>query len=164
MRKIYSVLAGFLFFTFSLPAWAAGPDKESFHTSHALAFFTGVTDADETERTLGVEYEYRFSQSVGAGFIWERTPDGHHDDGVTVKLAALYVHPISKLSPMNGLRLTLGAGREEVGGHGSEDLWRFGLAYDFHLGSHVTVAPSINVDFVDGHEITVYGIAIGTHF
>lgn len=130
---------------------------------HVVGVFLGATDGDQTDSSYGIEYEYRAHEVFGLGAIWERTPDGHHGDGVTVRLAAVYLHPFAHGEPLGGVRLTLGAGREKVDGHGSEDIWRIGLAYDIELG-RFAVAPSVSVDFVDDEEVTVYGVVISTHF
>lgn len=123
---------------------------------HIPGVFFGVLDADgETDSSLGVEYEYKFTHSWGAGIVYEKSNDAHHGDGVTSSIAALYFHPNA------GWRLGIGAGREKVGGHHShtESLKRLGIAYDFHVG-HFGIAPTFNIDRVNGENNEVYGIAV----
>ena len=123
---------------------------------HFLGVFIGATHANsESEFSYGIEYEYKFNQLWGAGFVFETTKDAHHGDGVDVSLAAIYLHPWQEL------RLGVGYGQEKVGGaHSfSEDLTRISVSYDFHLGG-VGIAPTIAVDFIDGETATIYGIAI----
>jgi hypothetical protein len=86
--------------------------------------------------------------------FFEKTDNAHHDDGVDVKLASLYLHP------WKDLRIGLGYGEEKVGGDHShkEDLARISLNYDFHFGDF-GIAPTIAVDFVDGERATVLGLS-----
>ena len=130
------------------------------HPTHVIGLFLGATDEDKgsTEFTFGGEYEYRLNQYFGVGGVVERTPDGHHGDGVTVALGALHVHP------MGALRLTGGIGREMVDGHEDETLYRLGAAYDFELANSFALAPTVNVDFVDGKENFVFGAVLSRHF
>ena len=60
------------------------------------------------------------------------------------------------------LRLQVAPGIEREHGH-NEFSVRAGLAYQFRL-KRVSVSPAFNVDFVDGEEITVYGISVGWGF
>lgn len=123
---------------------------------HIPGVFIGYTDAnDETEFSYGLEYEYKFSKNWGAGVVYEKTDKAHHGDGVEVKLAALYLHP------WKALRLGVGAGKEEIGGHHphTEDLYRTSISYDFHVGDF-GIAPTLAVDFVNSETATVFGIAI----
>ena len=123
---------------------------------HYLGIFIGILDVDgETDTTLGIEYEYKFTPAWGVGLVYEDASNAHHGDGVSSTIAALYFHPHA------GWRLAAGLGREKVGGdHGhTEDLARIGVAYDFHVGGF-GVAPTLNFDRVDGETAKVYGIAI----
>jgi len=123
---------------------------------HFPGLFIGATNFDgETEFTYGIEYEYKFSKQWGAGIVYEKTNDAHHGDGVTVKLASIYLHP------WKDLRLGAGFGEEKVGGHHphTEDLTRISASYDFHL-SGVGIAPTLAFDFIDGETATVFGVAI----
>ena len=128
---------------------ASAADDGRGHPTHVAGVFLGGTNPDEgnTEFTFGAEYEYRFSQHLGAGLIAERTNDGHdshHDDGhghvelveedTTVALAAIHYHPT------HALRATVGAGREFVEGLDDETLFRLGVAYDIELGENFAIA------------------------
>jgi len=97
-------------------------------------------------------------QYLGFGGVIERSPDGHKGDGVTVALVAVHVHP------MGALRLTAGFGIESVDGHDDETLYRLGAAYDFEIGHSMAIAPTVNVDFVDGKENIVFGAVLSRHF
>ncbi|GAB5382203.1 MAG: hypothetical protein Alis3KO_20670 [Aliiglaciecola sp.] len=121
---------------------------------HLPEIFIGATHVDgETDFTYALEYEYKFTEKFGAGLIYERIDDGHHGDGVTLKIAALYYHPVGPV------RLGLGVGEEKIGGYKSKtkDLVRVSAAYDFQF-EHFIVAPTISVDFVDGEQALVFGV------
>ena len=130
------------------------------YPTHAIGAFLGGTDEDkgDTEFTFGGEYEFRVSKHVGVGGIVERTPQGHEGDGVTVALAAMHLHPIG------ALRITGGIGREMVDDHENETLFRLGASYDFELANSFAIAPTFNVDFVDGKENYVFGAVLSKHF
>lgn len=142
------------------------------HSQHALKHhtvgaFVGYTNAESTENSYGLEYEYRINSQWGAGAVWEKTPDGHashhghhvQTEDVSVYLAAGYWHH-------DALRLGLGFGKEKVHGeHGhTESLIRATAAYDFHLNHSMGIAPVVSVDKVDGEYIQVYGISLNYMF
>jgi hypothetical protein len=128
---------------------------DSGNEQHYPGIFIGATNFDsEFEFTYGIEYEYKFSNQWGAGFVYEKTNDAHHGDGVNVKLASLYFHPLKYL------RLGAGIGKEKVGGHHphTENLTRISASYDFHFAG-LGIAPTLAFDFIDGETATVFGIA-----
>jgi len=121
---------------------------------HTAGIFLGILDNDGTESVLGFEYEYRFNSMWGIGAVYEDASDAHHGDGISATTAVIYFHP------MGAWRMGLGFGREKVGGahpH-TESLARVGVSYDFHIGG-LGIAPSLNIDTVDGETATVYGVA-----
>jgi hypothetical protein len=123
---------------------------------HLPAIFIGATHVEgETDFTYALEYEYKFTDDYGVGIIYEKVDDAHHGDGITLKLAALYYHPISSV------RLGLGLGKEKLGGDHphTEDVVRLSASYDYHF-EHFSVAPTIALDFIDGETPLVFGIAV----
>lgn len=144
------------FLTSALLLSSCGAALAASGAHHAPGIFAGFTNAkDETEFTYGFEYEYKFNRHWGLGAVYEKTNDAHHGDGVTVKLGSLYYHPNADV------RLGLGFGEEKIGGAHpfKEDLYRVSASYDFHLGDFA-LAPTIAVDFVDGDEAYVLGVAL----
>lgn len=125
---------------------------------HFPGIFVGATTIDDkTDFSYGLEYEYKFTRTFGAGFVMENTDDAHEGAGVEVKLVSAYFHPI------HHVRLGLGFGEEKVNGsHGhpshEEDLVRVSANYDFVVGDF-EIAPTIAFDFVDGETSTVLGVA-----
>jgi hypothetical protein len=131
---------------------------------HVPGVFVGLTSGNgETDYTVGLEYEYRFTRLVGLGVIAETTPKAKAGDGISVALAALHIHPLGDW------RLTAAYGFEDIHDASAKiakgkaptknkDVFRLGAAYDFHVGDF-GIAPSANVDFVGGKEIAVFGIS-----
>jgi hypothetical protein len=123
---------------------------------HFPGVFVGYTNAaDETLFTYGFEYEYKFTQTWGLGAVYEKIDDAHHADGVTVTVAELFYHPIKNL------RFGLGIGKEKIGGDHphSEDLYRLSASYDYHIGDF-GLAPTLAIDFIDGENAYVLGVAL----
>lgn len=123
---------------------------------HIAGIFIGRTKSPvESHSTYGVEYEYRFDSTFGAGLTLEKTSDAHHGDGVSVWVASAYYHPAGNW------RLGLGVGKEKV--HSSpahsESLTRLSVSYDFHVGP-IGLAPTFAIDRVDGENIKVWGLTI----
>jgi len=125
------------------------------HPNH-LALFLGTTHAEgEDEFTVGVDFEHRLPKSrffgVG-GFV-------DHAGGAldsTIVAAAAFVHFPSKLR----LQVAPGIGHA----HGdNEPLVLIGLAYEFGW-KRLSLSPEYSVDFVDGEQASVYGVAIGFGF
>lgn len=123
---------------------------------HYPGIFVGMTHFDgESDFTYGVEYEYKFNRSFGLGAIYEKTDDAHHGDGVTVKIIEAFYHPTDTI------RVGFGFGEERIGGDHphTEDLYRVSANYEYHLGDF-GIEPTIAVDFIDGEEALVLGVAI----
>jgi hypothetical protein len=122
---------------------------------HLPGIFVGYTHAQsETVFTYGIEYEYKFNQFWGIGFVYEKANDAHHGDGVTVKVAQLLYHPLKNF------RLGVGAGTERIGGEHShtENLYRLSASYEYHVGDFA-IEPTFAVDFIDNEKAYVFGAA-----
>ena len=131
------------------------------HHNH-LALFTGATtnfEHDSTDFTLGIDYEYRFSEMFGVGLFGEIVFAEHEETLIGVPF---FIH--MKNSP---LKIVLAPGiikGEDHHHHKYEKfLFRGGLGYDIHLGS-CSITPTVNADLVDGHVSLAYGIAFGVGF
>lgn len=151
MVRHINLFASIVVISLSSQARAA---EDFFH--HNPGIFVGYTHAEsETEFTFGFEYEYKFNQEWGVGFVYEKINDAHHGDGVTVKVAEVFYHPFKNF------RVGAGLGEEKIGGthpH-TEDLYRLTASYDYHIGDF-GLAPTIAVDFIDGHQAYVFGVAL----
>lgn len=164
MRRSGIALAAGLLTLSTITGSAVAADDGAFYRHNPGIFLGATSGVGETDYTVGLEYEYRATRMFGIGVAAEHTPERHSGDGTSVVLGALHIHPAG------GLRLTAGYGLEDVHDAArkikagktptkNEDLFRLGAAYDFHVGDF-GVAPSVNVDFVGGHEVIVFGISL----
>lgn len=127
---------------------------------HIAGIHGGFTHADdETEFTIGLEYEYRFTELFGVGAIAEYTPESHGGEGSAVYIGLVHLHPWREL------RLSVGFGQEDIfeAGAKSGDIWRFSVGYAFEVGD-VVIAPAIDLDRIDGHTVEAFGITIHREF
>jgi hypothetical protein len=134
--------------------------QASDEVKHIPGIFVGATHFDsETELTFGLEYEYKIDSQWGVGAVYEKTTDAHHGDGVSVSLISAFYHPNSNV------RLGLGLGQESIGGYHphTESLYRVSAGYDFHV-DRFGIAPTVAVDFIDGEEALVIGVAFTRPF
>lgn len=147
-RGVVVALLGFL------PAMVGAADEESPASPHGqnephstLGVFVG--DTTESRRdgfTLGLEYEYRASSRWGIGFTAEHA-GGDFDTNVFVLPVALHEGP---------WKFYLGPGIES-GDEGEEPLFRVGAEYGLHFGEY-EISPQVDLDFVDGERLFVFGI------
>lgn len=167
--------------------------KSEVHQKHPLnhiAVFNGVTTTVKESHnyyTLGFDYVRTFEQggSLGLGVFGEIIFADHKEYvfGATVyfKLANnfwLRTGPgieIVKEAKEIELEAYHGDGHQATGISSSVDphaeledktkfLYRVGLVYNFHFGTHWGIAPSIDFDMVEKHNALVYGINIGYAF
>lgn len=163
-KKAAKMLSLSVFFLgLNIPAFAASTSDGS-HNRHLIGAFLGATsfeqgDDRKTEATYGIEYEFRFNPHLSVGAAYETSPDAHYGDGIDVQIIGLYYRPDSHW------RFGVAIGEEKVGGDHpyDEPLKRIGVAYDFHFGSF-GIAPTVNVDFVDGHKAYVAGVVFAKSF
>ena len=113
----------------------------------------GEREGIELRHRVGLEYEYTLSHLFGTGALIEYA-GGDHDS--TVASAALYLHPLGNWV------LLLAPGVEHEDGE-NEFLLRTGISYEFEFEPW-TLAPGVDVDFVDGDESWVFGLTIGRKF
>lgn len=145
--------------------YASDDDVHGLNEHHAfnkntVGVFGGFTSiGGDTEATFGIEYERRFTQLVGVGIVWEKTPNAHNGDGTSIFMGQIHLHPWQEL------RLSVGYGKEKIHHEGTHkvDVWRFGVAYDFHMEGF-GIAPTFNLDRIDGHTAKVFGIVLNKGF
>jgi len=103
---------------------------------------------------VGFTYERRLSALWGVGGSYEYAAGDFDKWSIAVPL---FIHPYK------GWRFELAPGLEHKK---SEDafLLRIGAAYEFMLSNRWMLIPEIAVDFVDGDEAVVYGLAFGFGF
>jgi hypothetical protein len=160
---IFSVVTAAL-----LPLDAAAMDNqddEDEHTEHAheghaprhVAVFTGVANGSTREVAFGADFAHRLPGLDG------RLSVGAFADAT---LFAEHVHTVVgaglAFSPMENVKITAMPGAEMTSGHIYFAV-RTGIGYAFHVGG-MSLAPTFNLDFVDGHVNEVFGLNFGFGF
>jgi hypothetical protein len=128
--------------------------KESHYHRHHIGLLLGNTrEESEDNFTIGLDYEYRFSQYLGIGLLSEYVGEDFRD---WVGMVPLFIHPYK------GFRFVAAPGilsKEEE----DKFIWRLGVGYRFPIGNW-TIAPEFNVDFSEGERDYVYGVSFGYGF
>ncbi|MDH3744352.1 MAG: hypothetical protein OES47_04535 [Acidobacteriota bacterium] len=146
---------------------SAEHEEHEFHRHH-VSVFLGVTDGevtidsgpgpvtvkDEQAFTVGLDYEYRLTRRWGIGALVDYAGK---DFRTSVLGVPVFIHASERL------KLVLAPGIEEREHEGSEFMVRAGLEYEFEVGG-ISVAPAVNLDFVDDEETLVYGLSVGKGF
>ena len=155
-KKIIMSLSVAAMLALSTAPATASDDGHSEIKENNIGVFGGFTSIDgNTDATFGIEYERRLTNLIGVGVIYEHSPNAHGGDGVSIYMGELHLHPWKEL------RISVGYGKEKVHYQGSKtkDIWRLGAAYDFHVGG-VGLAPTLNLDRIDGQTATVFGLTL----
>jgi hypothetical protein len=122
---------------------------------------TALDGNNETDKTVGVEYEYRPFFLLGLGATYEYSGQAKNDDGSHKVIGMLYAHPFQ------GLRLGIGYGEEATkdpwNGVDSE-LVRYSVGYDIQLAKHLLVTPVWSLDRINDEEFQNYGIGLNFAF
>jgi hypothetical protein len=168
-RKQLFVPAAFALLTFATVSPALGEDAghenvsshEEAHEFHRnwAALFIGITSEERRngKPALGVEYARHLNPGFAIGGIVEYTFGDHNFWVVAVPFAyrtgpwKAYVAPGFEVEELRD------------GPSESEFLLRIGGEYAFEIGE-LEIAPQIDVDFVDGKTVLVFGVTIGTSF
>jgi len=133
-----------------------GPHIKKGHSPHHLSIINGGTTILEDGRTaytVGIDYEYRYSDLLGFGFVAEQAV-GNVDAFTFLAVADIHI--------WKGLAIQVGPGLEFTE---EEDglVFRSGVLYEFEFFDHWTLSPQAHFDFA--HEDSfVFGIAIGRSF
>ena len=151
------VIAVFVF-TMELQALAADEEhaehKEShYHRNHVGLMLGNTHEEGEDDFTVGLDYEYRFTEYVGIGVLLEFVGKDYRE---AVAMVPLFIHPYK------GFRFLAAAGVKPKK-DAEKFIWRLGIGYRFPVGNW-TIAPEFNVDFTEGRVVEVYGISLGYGF
>lgn len=142
-----------------LLTFAATAQGQTGHTEHhedahhTLGVFLGDTTEDRRDGlTLGLEYEYRATPRLGIGLTAEHV-SGDFDTNVFVLPVAFHSGPWKAYA---------GPGVER-GEEGNETLLRVGIEYGFHFGEY-ELSPQLDVDFVEGERLLIFGLVFAREF
>jgi hypothetical protein len=147
-------------FTLAMPLQALAAEEEHekhkeshYHTNHLGLFLGNTHEEGEDEFTIGLDYEYRFSQYFGIGAVLEYVGEDAREG---VGMGLLFIHPYK------GFRFLAGAGVKPKAEE-TKFIWRLGIGYRFPIGNW-TIAPEFNLDFTEGKTVQVYGVSFGYGF
>ena len=153
------VLSGAVF-VLMVPLQALATEEEHeehkephYHINHIGLFLGSTHEEGEHDFTIGLDYEYRFSQYVGIGLLGEYVGKPEREG---VILIPLFIHP------HKGFRFIAAPGIKPKKDE-EKFIWRLGVAYRFPIGNW-TIAPEFNVDFTEGKTVEVFGVSIGYGF
>jgi hypothetical protein len=124
---------------------------------NSIALFMGATIEDEvTSFTLGLDYERRLSRQFGVGLILDSAFGAGRS---FIAAAGFFWHPL------RSVRLDVAPGLE-VSGEEDDSFFvlRLGADYDFEVSERWSVAPNVNLDFVDGRTVWVLGAELAYAF
>ena len=161
-RALYARMALATCFALLSSAYAWGEETAHHGESHAhgghknvFALFIGAANEDRRDKgpAIGLEYERRLNTSFGIGVLAERT-FGDLD-------SIVYAVPFAYHS--GAWKAYIAPGIEDREGHKSENLVRIGAEYGFEAGGW-EIAPQIDLDFVDGNRVFVFGVTFGKGF
>lgn len=113
---------------------------------------------DDPDFTIGFDYERRFTQLFGLGGMVDWVAEGRRE---------FLFGPIAFLHPFAGSKFWVAPLAERVRETKDWDLvWRIGAGWDIPIGKSgkYSIAPNINYDITDEHELWVLGLAIGKGF
>ena len=128
--------------------------KEShYHRNHVGLFLGNTYEEGEDEFTIGLDYEYRFSQYFGIGLLGEYVGEDAREG---VGMVLLFIHPYK------GFRFVAAAGVKPKAEE-TKFIWRLGIGYRFPIGNW-TIAPEFNLDFTEGRTVEVFGVSFGYGF
>lgn len=159
LRRFKPILLIWVFvFTMPLQALATEEEHEEhkeshYHLNHVGLFLGTTHEEGKHEFTIGLDYEYRFSQYAGIGVLVEYVGEDAREG---VGLVPLFIHPYK------GLRFIAGAGVKPKAEE-TKFIWRLGVGYRFPIGNW-TIAPEFNVDFTEGKTVEVFGVSFGYGF
>ena len=138
---------------FTIVAVLIAVSGTAFAGEQSLALFIGITDdRGDDVFSLGLDYEYKFSEVFGIGGLLDHAGG---DVRTWVVGVPIFAHPVG------GLVVLLAPGIEHQDDGDNEALIRLGAGWDFELGERFVVTPVVNVDFVDGDKVYVYGVEFG---
>jgi hypothetical protein len=148
---------------------AAGEKKggRDLEFRNVVALFLGITDekGHDLEATEGLEYAYRVGPLWSVGVLVEYAGGDLRN---AVAVVPFYWWPHAGWYFLAGPGIEFHSGRDNMPPEESEDeeffVVKIGVGYEFELGKRFMLAPNYNLDFVDGEQVSVYGVSFGIKF
>lgn len=155
----------------SQPSTQGHAGTHEFHRHH-IALFLGATNGvlesghgedhghgteskkRNTDFSIGVDYQYRVHRYLGLGALMDYAAG---DLRTTVFAAGAFIRPVG------GLQILTAPGFESHAGK-RHALFRLGFYYEFPFADRFALTPNFNIDFVNGEQVYIYGVAFGVGF
>ena len=133
-----------------------GSDAHHAHPTNTISIGISNTwqDGGASAPTLSMSYNRLVADKVAVGVLAEYATDPL--DFWIIGVPFRYI-------PGNGWIFTAMPAVEYHNSH-SEPLFRLGVGYDFVIDEGATMAPEINVDWVDGHTNVIAGLVFSFGF
>ncbi len=145
--KVSTLVLSSIICTALSPTLKAETEGEHHQPGSTLGLFIGDTTEDRrVGETIGLEFEHRINATWGVGLTAEHVA-GDFDVNVLVIPVAMHNGP---------WKLYAGPGLEHTHNH-EHPLFRVGAEYGFHVGDF-EISPQIDLDFVDGERLLIFGV------
>ena len=134
---------------------------------HVVSLFLGITDekGHDPEFTEGLEYAYRVAPSWGVGVLLEHAGGDLRN---SVLVVPFYWFPHAGWVFLAGPGIEFHNGRDTIPPGEDEDdeffVLKIGGGYEFELGKRFMLVPTYNLDFVEGEQVSVYGVNFSIRF
>ena len=122
---------------------------------NVAGIFAGVTHGGRrlNAPALGLEYARHIRGNFSIGGVAEYTAGD----------ADIWVFAVAFAYAAGHWKMYVAPGIED-GHHGKENLVRFGVERPFELSGGWEIAPQLNVDFIDGEDVWVFGALFARRF
>lgn len=142
-----------------LPEWTPASAEEKHEAKNEIALFVGITEGqrkangskEDPNFTMGIDYEREMNRHFGVGGLLDVVIEGERE---AILGLPLFYHPSKRLTIL--LAPALEKKKDESG---ASFLTRVGFFYSFEL-KRVKLAPTANLDFVEGETVAVLGLDI----
>ena len=138
------------------------PHAQTHAPRHVSVFVGGTSAGGHRDFTVGAEATHRLPfapNRLSAGALADVA--FHKGQSTLVAGAGLFAHPVQQ-DGFRSLKLLAIPAVESHSGH-QKFLFRTGVGYDLHFRG-LTLTPTLNFDFVDGHVAEVFGVSAGIGF
>lgn len=120
---------------------------------HISVLVAETYEEKESAPSIGLDYEYRYSDFLGVGAVLEGAFD---DIDTTTVLAVADLHITNQFIVQTGPGMEFLSGQDEL-------VYRLGTLYECEWGGY-TVSPQVHYDWNSGEDAIVVGIALGFGF
>ena len=137
-----------------LPAWADAAESEILQRNKVELFLGNTKNGSSNGASFGLSYARRLSPLFALGGYIEHAAGDFDTSAVGIDF---------KFHPHAGWIFKISPGLEFDDG-GTKVQGRLGVGYEFEITSEWSLAPEVNVEFVDGEKNLVYGVLLGYGF